>query len=662
MATDDDDFTEDDEVGEGRPREERVIDFIDGTSRRKTPEEYVRQNVERSLVQEYRYTRDDIAVEFRIKVGSARQKVDLVIFREDAPRSQENILIIVECKKEGVSPHDKKEGIDQLKSYMASCANCHFGVWTNGSDERICLKREDSEGIAEFIEVIDFPLKGEAWRDTDVPTRLKLRPATGDNLLLAFKRCHNYISGNQGLQKPEAFWELLKIIFCKIEDERSLNSLDFYITNREQKSQDGQLKSKKRLDQLFAKVKTKYPTIFKPNDQIELNRTVLGYVVSQIQGYSLLESPVDVKGVAYEQIVGSNLRGDRGEFFTPRNACKMAVELLTPEAGKRIIDPSCGTGGFLVTAMNVVLAGFDAHARKRWRDPQAPTPAELAEHFRARQELMSISVVGLDINPNLVRATKMNMVMNNDGSGGLFQADSLKDPVTWSIEARERAQLGTFDYVFTNPPFGTKIRIDSPEVLHQYELAANWDYDDRAHRWKKRIGSDGKPVLQGALPPEILFIERALQFLRPGVGRMAIVIPNGILNNPPLGYLRQWLLDNAQILAIVDMQRDLFQPHNDTQTSMVFLRRKADAEKQKPSAYPIFTAVTDKIGHDKRGRNIYKRDVDGSDIIETRKTKAKVVEDGKIVEKEIEERGPAIDDQLPEIPRLYRAWAKEHGQ
>lgn len=640
---------------------ESVIDYIDGKIRKKTPEEYVRQNTERSLVLEYQYIKDEISVEYPIKVGSAKKKVDIAIFKEGLPKKQENIDIIVECKREGVSSTDKREGVEQLKSYMAACPNCAFGVWTNGSDERICFKREEADGVVDFLEVIDFPTKGEPWKDTDVPNRLKLRPSTGDNLLMTFKRCHNYIAGNQGLQKPEAFWELLKVIFCKIEDERSLESLAFYISNREKRSTDGQLKCKRRLDGLFSKVKGKYSTIFKKSEEIELNKNVLGYVVSQLQGYSLLESSVDVKGVAYEEIVGSNLRGDRGEFFTPRNACKMAVDILLPKPGSRIIDPACGTGGFLVTAMNHILERFDEAAKKRWRKLDQPSRTELEELYRGRQELMASTIVGFDINPNLVRACKMNMVMNNDGAGGLFQADSLRDPITWNDEARSKGALGSFDYLFANPPFGAGIKIDDSDVLIQYDLACIWDYSATTKRWEKRLDADGKPLLQGYQPPEILFIERAIQFLKPGTGCMAMVIPNGILNNPPLGYVRQWIIENTVIMAVIDMQRDLFQPRNDTQTSMVILRRKSDAEKKSKKDYPIFMAVTDKIGHDKRGAAIYKRNPDGTDVLDVKISVVKVVEKGKTVEKTIEEKSPIIDDQLRDIPSIYKKWAMEHG-
>jgi type I restriction enzyme M protein len=640
--------------------EDRIVDYIDGVLRRKSPEEYVRQNMERSLVQEYRYTRDQISVEFRIKVGASRKKVDLAVFLEGKPHTQQNIAMIVECKREETPPDDQGEGVGQLKSYMAASVNCRFGVWTNGSNERICLVRDEADGLIEFPPVIDIPLNGEGWKEPEAPNRSKLRPATSDNLLLAFKRCHNYVAVNQGLQKPEAFWELLRVIFCKIEDERSLEpAVQFYVTTKEIKSPDGQLRCLKRVGTIFETVKSKFPSIFKKTDEIGLERHVLAYIVSQLQSYSLIESSVDVKGIAYEEIVGSNLRGDRGEFFTPRNACKMAVRLLDPPAGKSIIDPACGTGGFLITAMNHVLGKIDQKIQKRWRDPEDPTDAERHALFEARVDFMKRYVTGLDLNPNLVRAAKMNMVMNNDGSGGLSQADSLRDPVLWSDEVRERVLLGTFDFVFTNPPFGANLIIDSPEVLRQYDLAAIWDVRDG--RWVKRLDQDGHPVLQSSQPPEILFIERCVQLLKPGIGRMAMVIPNGILNNTPLGYIRQWLLDQTQILAIVDMQRDLFQPRNDTQTSMVFLRRLTEAERKRPTDYPMFMAVTDKIGHDKRGNPIYKRDLDGQDLLIARSVRALVSENGQLVDRIIEERTPVVDDQLIDVPELYRAWSLEHG-
>ena len=172
----------------------------------------------------------------------------------------------------------------------------------------------------------------------------------------------------------------------------------------------------------------------------------------------------------------------------------------------------------------------------------------------------------------------MNMVMNNDGAGGLWQADSLANPHTWDRTAAEAVLLGSIDVLFTNPPFGANIVIDDRHILRQYDLATVWDIQEDGS-WEIRMDRNGAPVLQKSQPPEILFIERCLQFLREGTGRMAIVLPNGILNNPALGYVRHWILRNAQVIAVVDMARELFQPKNDTQTSMVLLRRLSASER-----------------------------------------------------------------------------------
>jgi len=275
------------------------------------------------------------------------------------------------------------------------------------------------------------PAAGQTEEDAQRPKRKDLRPATADNLLFAFRRCHNYIAGTDGMQKPEAFWELLKLIFCKIEDERDPKELSFFVTPTELTSATTALPAKARVQKILTgKVVGKYPTIFQaPETQsIELSANVVAYVVSQLQSFSLLASNVDVKGVAYEEVVGSNLRGDRGEFFTPRNACRMAVEMLRPQPAEKLLDPACGTGGFLIIAMNKSLELVEQAERLQWADPVHGTDHERTELWRKRAEYLTNLVVGLDLNPNLVRAAKMNMVMNNDGSGGLFQANSLANP------------------------------------------------------------------------------------------------------------------------------------------------------------------------------------------------------------------------------------------
>lgn len=643
----------------------KVADFLTGKFVGDTPEEYVRQNIEKALVRQYRYAPANCSPEFAIKVGSARKRVDIVVFGKGVDHTQANAHILIETKRADVRPTSRTEGIGQLQSYMASCLNAQYGMWTNGTDRFCYAKRADSNGGWSFEEIIDIPASGQSEADAQRPNRRDLKVATADNLLFAFRRCHNYIAAHEGKQKTEAFWELLKLIFTKIEDERA-PKLSFFATPAERSSSMVASVAKKRIQGLFEqRVVKKYPAIFEAKDaEIDLKPEVVAYVVTELQGYSLLRSPVDVKGVAYEEIVGSNLRGDRGEFFTPRNACRMAVTMLDPQPEERILDPSCGTGGFLITAMNHALEYIEHFERGQWDNPTQGTDFEREELYRRRDEYFRQRVFGIDLNPALVRAAKMNMVMNNDGSGGLYQANTLENPHTWSAGLRDAIPLGSIDVIVSNPPFGAKIPIDDEDTLVQYDLACVWDQDADGN-WSIRRDKHGNRILQKSQPPEILFIERALQLLVPGSGRMAMVIPNGILNNPGNAYIRNWLLKKAQILAVVDMQRDLFQPNNDTQTSMVLIRRLSPEEQELAEGsgldYPVFMAVAETIGHDKRGTVVWRQLPDGSDAL-VKRVEAIVEIDqatGNEVLREVEVTEREIDDDLPKVAAAYREWIKE---
>lgn len=281
--------------------------------------------------------------------------------------------------------------------------------------------------------------------------------------------------------------------------------MQFYASSTERHALNGQMKVKARLDKLFAAVKAEYQTIFKATEAIELNAPVLSYIVSQLQMYSLLESDIDVKGRAYEEIVGANLRGDRSEFFTPRNVCRMAVAMLDPGEKQLILDPACGTGGFLITAMNHVIEKVREAETKKWDS------VERAE--KATQQRVA----------RFAKAAKMNMVLNNDGASGLYQGNSLANPATWTdADVRARELEGKIDCLFTNPPFGSKIPVDEPSILERYDLGHQWSYDADSDRWTMGTG------IQKSQPPEILFIERCVRSLKRGTGRAAIVLPDGI--------------------------------------------------------------------------------------------------------------------------------------
>ena len=404
----------------------------------------------------------------------------------------------------------------------------------------------------------------------------------------------------------------------------------------------------------------------------------MAWIVSELQPYSLLETHVDVKGKAYEELVGANLRGDRGEFFTPRNIMRMAVEMVDPKPGEKVCDTSCGTGGFLVTAMNHIIEELKRSVTRdlgmsevEWSDDWKRIVRDRIKHIAASD------FYGFDINPDLVKATKMNMVMNNDGSGNIHRNDSLLPPHEWSQELKSELasalqiqvdsitnanSIEFFDVIVTNPPFGSDIPIKDTHILEQFDIG---------HIWRKGedVGWEMSENLQTSVPPEQLFIERCLQFLKPN-GRLAIVLPDSILGNPGLGHIRQWLLEKTRILASIDLHADAFQPRNGTQTSVLILQKKTQEEineeryARRIAPYNIFMAMVEKVGHDRRGNTLFKRDEDGNEIwVPEKDTSPAHYEDaeGAIADLQAERQTRVIDDQSSEVPRLFAQWKKEEG-
>ena len=414
----------------------KIRDYVDGKFRNDTPEEYVRQTIERRLVDEHRYLPIQIAIEYTLRIGSKKPRADIVIWDKGADeKSQDNVKIIIECKKNSIQATSAKDGIDQLKSYMSVCPNCEWGMWTNSIQKFVFHKITDETGIT-YEEYNDIPSAEENISEINRPTRKNLKYAVDDNLLFVFRGCHDHIYANDGLHKDKAFFEFLKIIFCKIEDERNIpKPLEFFATSAERKNPDGQLTVKNRIAKIFDSVKKRYDKIFNPNDTIQLNPRSLAYVVSELQKYSLLNTNIDIKGKAYEEIVGANLRGDRGEFFTPRNIMKMVVDMIDPQIGEKVLDSSCGTGGFLVISMTHVMNLLEKDFEREFELPRADWSSDILTQFQKNiSQIAGNDYFGFDLNPDLVKATKMNMVMNNDGSGNILQTNSLLPPHEWSTD------------------------------------------------------------------------------------------------------------------------------------------------------------------------------------------------------------------------------------
>ena len=278
---------------------------------------------------------------------------------------------------------------------------------------------------------------------------------------------------------------------------------------------------------------------------------------------------------------------------------------------------------------------------------------------------------------SLVKATKMNMVMNNDGSGNILQANSLLPPHEWTDDFKSKLSealgvekssirnhntIAFFDVIITNPPFGSKIPIKDENILKQFDLAYIWGNKDKTGTWKKT------DRLQSSVPPEILFIERCIQLLIPG-GRLGIVLPDSILGSPGLGYIREWLILNTRIIASLDLHADTFQPRNGTQTSVLFLQKKTQEQKDEEEKsgvmadYNIFMAMVEKVGHDKRGNPLFKRDKEGNEILVPDDNKVIVMDhtaDGDATAS-LERQKKLEDDQTSDVPQIFVKWTQKEG-
>ena len=660
--------------------EGKIRDYVDGTIRKDTPEEYVRQTVEKRLVNEHKYSKEQIKVEFGVQMGSGKKRADIVIFPNDATeeelKDQHKIHIIIECKKEAVKPTDKNNGVAQLKTYMAACNNCEWGMWTNGMHKTVFRKVINDKGKTDFEEYNDIPSADGTTDEDERPNRNTLIKAYEDNLLFTFKTCHNIIYVNEGFQKQPAFFEFLKIIFCKIHDERNLlEPIEFFTSSKERNYKDGQATVYKRIAKIFEQVKKRHSQIFDKNDEIKLKPRTVTFLVAELQKYALLSTDIDIKGKAYEELVGANLRGDRGEFFTPRNVMKMTVDMINPQDNEKVLDSSCGTGGFVVTAMNSVINRLTQKLEGQYGEKEGWN-SDVRKIFNEKiSEIAAENYFGFDINPDLVKATKMNMVMNNDGSGNIIKLNTLLPVQEWSedtrkhlaqalgvplIKIRNHKTIGFFDVIVTNPPFGSKIPVKDTQVLEQYDIAHIWNKDEEGN-WTKT------DRLQSSVPPEQLFIERIIQLLKEG-GRAAIVLPDSILGAPGLEYLRFWLIKNTRIIASIDLHADAFQPRNGTQCSVLFIQKKTKeeiAEEEKNRAildYDIFMTMIDHIGHDKRGGKIFKRDEKGNVVmLEVEKLVKEKDADGHLISRKEVSQEKIVNDQTIHVAKIFADWKKKQG-
>ena len=637
-----------------------LFDYITGRIIPDSEKERVRQRIARAFVHEYGISVEDMVPDFKLRIDGRLKKLDLVIFEAGAPQEPEHIRRIAILEKEPVngrkssykmrSPEEADKEFGLLKAAMAQATGCKYGLWTNGLDF-FFFQKEIQRPQGNFRVLGDWPQADESTGARDVAAHVKMRRAEPEMLRTAFRRCHNFIHGNEGMSKDAAFWQFLYLIFCKMHDERQPSDRRrFWAGPTEQFEESGRREIRNRLLPLFEDVKQQYQAIFTGREEITLSDRALAFMVSELAKYDFGRTDVDAKGAAYQELVGTNLRGDRGQYFTPRGAIKLMVQMLDPQPHQRVLDPACGTGGFLVATVAHILANYKAEMPSGGEDT---ADSLLAGNYV--REFVEAKLFGADFDPALVRATTMNLMMAAGSKGNVFHIDSLTFPaghLEGVSEANDRIQLGTIDIIMTNPPFGSDIPITDPVILAKYALAGKWQKQAGSY-----IRAEGN---QSAVAPEVLFIQRGIEWLRPG-GRMGIVLPDGILGNPGDEYIRRWIDTHCWILASVDLPVETFlvEANVNILTSLLFLKKKTPEQMHAEALgqtfeYPVFMAVAEKVGFDRRGVAIYEHTPDGEEILQDQFEPERVRIGGTLVVRTLHRKTRILNDDLPKIAAAYR--------
>ena len=569
----------------------KIKDYISGQWVEAKPEEVEAVQVfARRLVEDYGYSKDQIQThpQFRVRKRPSDERreypVDIAVFRSNR-KVESELFIIVECKTA-----DKKQGLRQLKIYM-DLSPAVIGVWFNGKEHVYIRKIQKIDGTVDYVEIPNIPQKGQRIEDIGLFKRKDLK--TTRNLKAVFKDIRNHLSQQAvGITRDEVLaQEVINLLFCKIYDE--VNTAPDEIVTFRSGVNESPKEVAERIRGLFEKVKEEYSDIFEENDSINLDDNSINYVVGELQNYCIIEAERDVLGDAFEVFIGPALKGAQGQFFTPRNVVKLAVSILDPKPGEMIIDPACGSGGFLVVALEHVWNKIKKEAERRGFSK---------EWIKQKQrDVANKYIRGIDKDSFLAKVTKAYMAIIGDGRGGIFCENSLEPTSRWARKTKEKIKLNSFDVLLTNPPFGSKIPVEEREILEQFELGYKWRKKQKVEVWEKT------QTLQDKQPPQVLFIERCLELLKPG-GRMAIVLPDGVLGGSKVGYIAHFIRKNAKILALIDCPKETFQPFVSTKTHLVFLEKKKDEDEENDEEYPIFMAIADFVGHDSKGKPLFKEE------------------------------------------------------
>lgn len=579
---------------------DKIKDYATGKLINNTPEEKYRQEFEHILIDDLGYPKSHIDIEVIIQRGAKRnaEEADIVVFNSSV-KEQENAYIVIEIET------PKKTYDKQALSYVTA-TTAPYCVWFAGFEKNskgpFYHYRDMKVDPTNFQLIQSLPRYGETIETIGLYRKNSLKPAKA--LKLLFQRIHFKLYGEGPIKREEnVAKEFIKLIFCKIQDEYSPDDLcQFRATPTEQYSVEGQKLVADRIRELYQELllDPDFGELF-TGEELLYDDKWITYIVSELQGISLThpETNTDALGDAYEILIPSSLKGESGQFFTPRSVVRFAVSLIAPDYKKKelMLDTACGSGGFLTIGLEHILKQIQRLFPDRNRDGQRLLIKDYAGKY----------FYGMDIEPLLFKIAKSYMAILGDGHTNIYQNDSLQDYSNYPQKFRDKIKLGSVDIITTNPPFGTKIDITDKDILKQYDLGH-----------KIQEGKVTDTILDGQ-DPDKLFLERDIQFLKEPQndnygGRMVIVLPKQILSGAEEESveLRRWLFNKIDIFAVVDLPREAFQPHTGTKTSLLFCRKAKDYTED----HPIFMAVSEAVGHDRRGNPIYKKDANGEYIVD----------------------------------------------
>lgn len=526
------------------------------------PEELVRASYFVELVLDYKYPVEQIAFEVTVPRRTPNDWADIVIYEDEAMKKP---YLVVECKKDGVTEAEFDQAIEQafgnansLKSKLAIVIAGNrkraFDVANYGSMERVKNIIADIPERFGKIPVYKY-VKGE----NDLIT------ISREELIKKLESCHDTVWQGGKLAPTTAFDEVSKLLFCKLKDEKD-NVKKGSVYKFQIGTHETHQEVYKRIDEIYQNAKKQDAEVFKGN--LNLEADIVYKIVEHIQGICFTKTDLDTKGVAFEKFMEDFFKGKMGQFFTPRNVVQFVVKMMDIQTDNFVLDPCCGSGGFLLNALDTIRKEAESEI-------DDPVEAHSTWHNFAANNLY-----GIEINDQIARVCKMNMIIHDDGHTNVISRSSLDD--FNDIKTQHKGfKKDHFDVIITNPPFGAVIKKNGKEdkYLDKFALGKN----------------------KSSQKTEILFIERCIDFLKPGTGRMGIVLPDGILTNSSLQYVRDFIMERCEILAVISLPQFAFSHYGaGVKSSLLFLRRKGTDEILED--YPIFMAMADHVGYDATGR------------------------------------------------------------